>query len=224
MNEEFKKEKFRIIKQAIHKDVTLFLENYLRLKKEVFNIMQNHKYLSPYDTNWGRMGDEQVPGCYAHYADVAMENLLLFLRKKVQKATGLELSPNYTYTRLYTKGAELKRHKDRFSCEISTTLNLGGDPWPIFVDNTNSNIVDETKEYVSPMNKGIQINLNPGDMLVYQGQRIEHWREPFEGNYCAQVFLHYNDLSSGKAKENLYDRRPLVGLPAWFQGRNASGK
>jgi hypothetical protein len=25
------------------------------------------------------------------------------------------------------------RHKDRFSCEISTTLNLGGDPWPIYL-------------------------------------------------------------------------------------------
>ena len=28
----------------------------------------------------------------------------------------------------------LKRHKDRFSCEISTTMNLGGDPWPIYLE------------------------------------------------------------------------------------------
>ena len=28
----------------------------------------------------------------------------------------------------------LKRHKDRFSCEISTTMNLGGDDWPIYLE------------------------------------------------------------------------------------------
>ena len=31
-------------------------------------------------------------------------------------------------------GDVLHRHKDRFSCEISTTLNLGGDPWPIHLE------------------------------------------------------------------------------------------
>jgi hypothetical protein len=32
------------------------------------------------------------------------------------------------------KGMNLKRHKDRFSCEISTTMNLGGDDWPIYLE------------------------------------------------------------------------------------------
>lgn len=219
MNQEFEQNKFKIVTEAVHQDVILFLENYLRLKAKVFNIMSEHRYLSPYDTDWGQMGDEQVPNSYSHYGDLAMENLLLFLKKKTQKATGLELSPNYTYTRLYTKGAELKRHKDRFSCEISTTLNLGGDPWPIFVDTSNTDIIPEGEKWVSPMNKGIEINLKPGDMLVYQGQKIEHWREPFQGNYCAQVFLHYNNLKSENAKENLYDQRPFVGLPTWFKGK-----
>jgi hypothetical protein len=44
------------------------------------------------------------------------------------KGNRVKLYPAYTYTRLYKKGDELKRHKDRFSCEISTTMNLGGDP------------------------------------------------------------------------------------------------
>ena len=47
----------------------------------------------------------------------------------MQKETGLDLCPTYSYARLYKKdGDELKRHKDRPSCEISTTINLGGDP------------------------------------------------------------------------------------------------
>ena len=47
----------------------------------------------------------------------------------------------------------LKRHKDRPSCEISTTLNLGGDPWPIFIDGTGADsVIDEYKNIsLSPM-------------------------------------------------------------------------
>ena len=51
---------------------------------------------------------------------------------------------------LYKQGDELKRHKDRPSCEISTTLNLGGDPWPIFIDGTGAdNVIDEYKIFIN---------------------------------------------------------------------------
>ena len=62
-----------------------------------------------------------------------METLLLKCQPGMEKATGLKLYPAYTYARIYKKGDELKRHKDRFSCEISTTMNLGGDDWPIYL-------------------------------------------------------------------------------------------
>ena len=54
-------------------------------------------------------------------------------------------------------------------------------------------------------------------MLVYRGVELEHWRKPFEGEVCVQVFLHYNDkdLTIGKK----YDNRPFIGLPSWFKGR-----
>ena len=51
-------------------------------------------------------------------------------------ATGLKLVPTYAYCRLYKNGNILRRHKDRPSCEISTTIHLGGTPWPIFMDDT----------------------------------------------------------------------------------------
>ena len=41
------------------------------------------------------------------------------------KTTGLKLYPAYTYARIYKKGDELKRHKDRFSCEISNYYEFG---------------------------------------------------------------------------------------------------
>ena len=103
---------------------------------------------------------------------------------------------------MYEKGSILKRHKDRPSCEISTTLNLGGDPWTLFIDSTGGK-----------NNNGIKVDLEPGDMLVYSGCELEHWREEFQGNICAQVFLHYNHVNGQFADSNLYDKRPLLGLP-----------
>ena len=106
------------------------------------------------------------------------------------------------------KGDVLDRHKDRFSCEISTTMNIGGDPWPIYLEPSG----DRNK-------KGIKVNLDPGDMLIYRGCELEHWREEFKGKECVQVFLHYNDIKTKGSDRNVFDNRPHIGLPSWFKGR-----
>ena len=85
-------------------------------------------------------------------------------------------------------------------------LNLGGDPWPIHLEpKKNVGIPDGKKITVSSQNKGITVNLKPGDMLVYRGMELEHWREEFQGDNCAQVFLHYNDQKSKNAEQNIND-------------------
>jgi hypothetical protein len=61
-------------------------------------------------------------------------------------------------------------------------------------------------------------------MLVYMGCDLEHWREEFEGKDCGQVFLHYNDAKKKTAKQNMYDTRPFLGLPAWYKGFKISKK
>jgi hypothetical protein len=156
-----------------------------------------------------------VPNSYAKYADRVMETLLVNTINIMQKKTGLKLVPTYSYCRLYRTGNILKRHKDRPSCEISTTLNLGGDSWPILIDPTGSdNVIDEYKNIHKPgAPKGVEVNLKPGDMLIYSGCDLEHWREPFQGKLCGQVFLHYNHADGRFAKTNLYDKRPMLGIP-----------
>ena len=134
-----------------------------------------------------------------------MEVLLKEITPIMEETTSLKLIETYAYARVYKKGDVLHKHKDRFSCEISTTLNLGGDSWPIFINNGNKNI---------------EVNLNPGDMLVYRGNILEHWRDAFEGENCGQVFLHYNDLKTKGALENKYDGRPHLGLPSAFKQKN----
>ena len=56
-------------------------------------------------------------------------------------------------------------------------------------------------------------------MLVYKGNLCEHWRETFEGEDCAQVFLHYNNEATKGSNDNIYDGRPHLGLPSYFKRR-----
>jgi len=169
-----------------------------------------------YDTGMlGTWSDQQVPNTYSHYGDSVMETLLVKVLPVMAKETGLQLIPTYSYARIYKKGDILKRHKDRPSCEISTTLNLGGDPWPIFIDSTGADtVIDEHKQIHKPnAPEGTKILLEVGDMLVYSGCELEHWREPFEGTTCGQVFLHYNHVNGPFAENNRFDKRPMLGLP-----------
>ena len=147
-----------------------------------------------------------------------METLLKEVLPIMEKETGLKLIPTYSYARIYKKGDILHRHKDRFSCEISTTLNLGGDEWPIFIE-AKENIGTPDEGYPSVTeNKGNKVLLEPGDMLVYKGNLCEHWREEFIGENCGQVFLHYNNANSPGAEDNKNDTRPHLGLPSYFKG------
>lgn len=215
----FKKNKYLIIKKAISEELADFCYNYFIIKRKVADTLFQTKYISNINSDWGTFSDPQVPNTYSHYADIVMETLLLKVKSVMQEKTKLNLIETYSYARIYKKGDILHRHKDRFSCEISTTLNLGGDQWPIFVepDFKKGNIKDG--KYVPSKSKGVKIILNPGDMLVYRGCDLEHWRDEFKGDHCVQVFLHYNDAESKNANLNKCDKRLHLGLPNWFVGR-----
>jgi len=180
----FKKNKYCIIRQAIPKDLATFIYNYFLMKKQVYDTCLKERYISPYEVILGYYegANEQIPHTYSCYSDIVMETLMLKCQPIMEKTTGLKLQPAYTYARLYKKGDVLKRHKDRFSCEISTTMNLGGDKWDLYLEPSGE-----------VGKKGIKVDLQQGDMLVYSGCELEHWREKFKGKMCGQVFLHYNN-------------------------------
>jgi hypothetical protein len=213
----FKQNKYVVIKQAITKELADFCYEYFLLKRKVTQTLFEKRMISPFNDMWGTFKDAQVPETYSHYADIVMETLLTKTHAVMEEKTELKLIPNYSYARIYKKGDVLYRHKDRFSCEISTTLNLGGDPWSIFIepDETKGKYIDGN--YVSDNTVGIKVDLEPGDMLVYRGNILEHWRDAFEGENCGQVFLHYNDINTAGAQENIYDKRPHLGLPSKFK-------
>jgi|ETNvirnome_2_130_1030620.scaffolds.fasta_scaffold01250_11 hypothetical protein len=220
----FKTKKYTLIKKAISRDMATFLCNYLAINKQVYDTFLVNRYISPFEKMMGfyEGKEDQIPGSYCTYGDVAMETLMLKLKPIMEEKTDCKLYPAYCYSRIYSKGDELKRHKDRFSCEISATMNLGGDPWPIYINEKTN--VGLPRELGGPKNcsftskgEGTKICLDPGDMLAYRGCEIEHWRKKFEGNECIQVFLHYNNINTPKARKNMFDKRPHLGLPPWFK-------
>jgi len=204
----FKKDKYVFIKEAVPRELANFLYNYFLIKQKVYDIACKERYISPFEQMLGyyeSMDGGQVPGAYGNYGDIAGDTILLRMQDIVEKKTNLKLYPNYSYHRNYKKGDELTRHVDRFSCEVTTTIFLGGDKWPIYVDITGGR-----------NNKGKKFDLKPGDMVIYRGDILEHWREPLQGNLCVQLFLHYTDVKKKGSEKNIYDGRPCVGLPNWF--------
>jgi len=210
--------KYKVIKNAISYDLANFIFNYFLLKRDAVEFMYKNNIHSE-SSILGTWKDKQIPNTFSCYGDFVMDTLLMKVLPIMKQETGLDLIPTYSYARAYKKGDILKRHKDRPSCEISTTLNLGGDQWAIFIDPTGSdNVIDEYKNIQKPdAPKGDKVVLDVGDMLVYSGCDLEHWREPFEGDICGQVFLHYNHLNGKYSDKNKFDGRPMLGLPSFIK-------
>jgi len=211
----FKTKKYQVIRGALSKELANFIFNYMLLQRDAVDFMTKNNKVNLFNPFIGTRTDPQVPGAYSKYGDWVMDALLMYMIPIMKAKTGLELIPTYSYTRLYEKGNILKRHKDRPSCEISTTLHLGGNEWPIFLDPSGQDfVIDEYKNIHKPgAPKGVRVDLKIGDMLIYSGCELEHWREPFQGNICSQVFLHYNHANGPYAKTNFLDNRPLLGIP-----------
>jgi hypothetical protein len=215
----FNQTKYQVIKNAVPYELANFCFNYFLLKRDAAKFMYDNNIIHD-NGMFGTWGDTQIPNTYSHYADPVMETLLVKMLPVMKQHTNLDLIPTYSYARAYKRGDKLRRHKDRPSCEISCTLNLGGDPWPIFILMVQEliNVIDEYKEIHKPnAPEGTKVLLEVGDMLVYSGCELEHWREPFEGNICGQVFLHYNHVNGLFADKNKFDGRPMLGLPAFVK-------
>lgn len=125
--------------------------------------------------------------------------------KELGKRINMDLQETYSFVRKYERGAYLKAHSDRPSCEISATMCLGyqsddGKPWKIWLDNTKNWADTSDMPDVFRSTQGIPIrkrknaicvDLEVGDILLYQGPNVVHWRDTFIGDYSYHMFLHY---------------------------------
>lgn len=149
-----------------------------------------------------RFADKIVPeGALNEYSPIAAEAVLRQCQPAIEMVTDRKLLPAYAFWRIYEHGATLRRHRDRNSCEISASLPIAAVPadqvWPIHVRDLHGT--------------EIGVPLNPGDAIVYQGCRIEHWREPCPGDRQYQLFLHYV-IEGGEQADYAFDRRAGLNL------------
>lgn len=185
--EEFKKNKYVLIKDAVDKKIVNLISQYALIDEKNDFTLEEGKH-------------PQIHNSHSQYSDGLMESFLLEMHSFMEEATGLKLYPTYSYYRVYRPGAILVKHKDRPSCEISTTVTLNFDycgadyTYPIFVD-------------------GHKCVMDSGDLVIYRGCEVDHWREEFkapEGSYQVQVFLHYVD-ANGPYADFKFDKRPFIG-------------
>jgi hypothetical protein len=123
-------------------------------------------------------GDGQAPNSGVSVNYKSFLELLCNKNAELSEIVGSQLLPTYTYARVYYENSVLERHVDRYACEISITLHLGGDKeWPIYIE--------------TPDGKEVEMNLEPGDAMVYLGCIAPHWRNEFGGKEYCQAFMHY---------------------------------
>jgi hypothetical protein len=190
----FQTDKYTHIKSAISPDMLRYLQIMCDMHERC-----NLFHTPATEENPFPFGDPQSPNSYAQYGSILSDSLITFFREKFSLITGKNLVEAYSYWRAYYKGAILEKHKDRPSCEYSATVCIkkGNTPWPIYFETLDG--------------REVQIDMDSGDLIVYKGDMLNHWRDPYEGDRHVQIFTHYVD-KQGPYKENAYDGRDFLGL------------
>lgn len=197
-NSLFKQTGFYVYENAISEDTVKLLKTQFEMLMNVSAFKDGVKELN-YKTIT-KYSDKQVPHSFPQYGHHAFESLMLVIQPKVEEVTGLTLYPCYTYARAMYEGAIMLKHKDRPSCEYSVTMCIDEDKdceYPIYMEN-----------YAGEVN---EVYLAPGDMIVYNGTELNHWRERYTGKRQIQAFLHYVD-ANGQYADYKFDKRPILGI------------
>lgn len=206
----FNENGYVVIREHLSKNFVDMIYSYTLKKSNRLKYKIEGKDYVFYNNLWdGFLGDDTCGNTsYNFYGDELVETLLELILPNMEEYTGLKLVPTYGFLRLYQNGNELPYHSDRDSCEISTTLFLGHN-----IENVDKNLYPDYNWtiYVEKNKEKIPVSLNPGDMLIYKGIELPHWREKFIGNNHAQIFLHYNNIN--KKDNNFLDKRKGLGLP-----------
>lgn len=188
---EFKDKQILKVPNLVSKEVCDLLVKYALLKREV----------SPKI----RRGDDPLAHIHREYCVPIMEVLHNEITPKIEAATGLSLWPTLSFYYTYQKGNQLLPHKDRASCEIVVALKIGSDEtyaqnkgdWPLYFKKDGETLHEE---------------LNDGDAVIMNGHELEHWREPFEGEWFVSAIFGFVDKNSIHAYQK-YDQRKQLGLP-----------
>jgi hypothetical protein len=191
----YKNNKFQIFKSALSLDVCRVLSREFKMTRDIMNLSASTNKEYPYS-------DEMVDKSFSWYSPLCFEALSDTLIKDLVSSTiGESVVPTYSYGRIYYEGAELKKHVDRCSSEVAVSVCLDIDkesePWPLCIENING--ITEI------------VNQEPGDVIIYDGNLLTHWRTTYKGNEHINAFMFYVK-EAGPRSFLKYDTRPCLGL------------
>lgn len=222
MHPDFEKNGYMVVRDFFDETTMDILGKYFNMKYKVFledeQTRKNTK-ISVYKKH-DKYSDD-VAESINYFSDMLAETILLRSGEKLCKILDESLSPTYTFTRIYNTGSKLIPHIDRPSCEISITAPIfisDEKPSKIFISNYTWDKISSSPhekyeiEEIERFGDYTEVNLFPGDILVYDGTNRYHWRRPLESDYLIQFFLHYV-RAHGEYKDFIFDKRPFLGFP-----------
>jgi hypothetical protein len=194
--EHFKKHGFVVLKNKLQSQT-------IKLLKDQFKMMEQSTYqLNGIDlTNKHRFSDQLVNSSFSFYNAHCFEVLMMLLKEDVEKIVDKQLYPTYSYARIMYPGASMPKHTDRESCEYSVSICVSEDienPYPLWIEDYSGQAYD--------------VHLSAGNMVVYKGRELQHWRDDYKGKEHIQAFMHYVDVD-GPYADWKFDKRAQLGLP-----------
>jgi hypothetical protein len=192
----FKEDLYEVVKGAVPRELCIFIDTEIELLKKVNYLASNID-----ENNVNYFADGQCKNSFPYYGSFCTETLGQYLQPKIEEVTEKTLYPTYSYMRIYYTGSDMERHTDRPSCEYSATVCISNnpEPWEIWFENLQG----EHKA----------IYLEPGDMIVYKGDILPHWRTEYKGTRQTQIFVHFVN-AEGKYRDYKFDRRPYLAFPS----------
>ena len=180
--------KLYVIREAVSKETCEQLKTEYLMIKEVVETQYS-----------GPTSDPIMPGAFAMYSPVCFEAMGQVIQPMIEQVVGCELYQTFSYARVYVKGTNLVRHRDRTSGEWVGNVCITRDDtdWELYIELDG---------------KSHQILLNQGDICIFRGHKDYHWRPKYTGELQVQAFVSYVDVN-GKYAKNKYDGRPMLSMP-----------
>ena len=195
--EHFIKYGYAVVRNIISEELAKFIADEFTMVKDVYYHIHN---VPLEDTT--RFSDPVVKHSFSYYAPLCFEILYPRIMPRCEEILNKKMIPSFSYARILYEGAKMEKHVDRNSHSMACTITfeIDKEPYDFWLTDLEGN--------------DVALKLYPGDMCLFNGAKLVHWRNTYTGKKCIQATLGFAD-----EEINRYDGRKLLGAPG-INGRN----